>query len=198
MNQRTRSYRSVLREEQAEATALRIVEAAVRILQGRPALLSVPAVAREAGVSVATVYHHFSGKEKLIRAVSDYLDRHQTGWTEEPRRPTSPEELAAHVRVIAPLLNGRQALMAPALRLPEGDAVRREQMADRISFVTGALAALSERMPPEDYDNLISIATVLCTSETFGLLQEHLGLSPQGAGEAVAWAIANLTQEQKS
>jgi AcrR family transcriptional regulator len=192
---KVRSYRSALREDQAEATAQRIVEAAVRVLQRNPAVLSIPAVAREAGVSVPTVYRHYGGKDQLIRAVSSHLD---AGLRSHPwPRPATPADLAAHIRRASPHLDGRRALMAPALRSPEGEAFRREQLADRVALVRGALAGLSPRLPPEEFSRLVSIVTVLCTSETLGLLQEYLGLSAEEGGEAVAWAITNLCEEKK-
>lgn len=195
MNQTTRSYRSALRADQAEATALLIVEAAVRVLQRNPAVLSIPAVAREAGVSVPTVYRHYGDKDQLIRAVSNHLD---AAFGDEPwPRPASPADLAAHMRRAAPRLDGRRALMAPALRSPEGEAFRGEQFATRVAFVRGAVAELSTRLPAEDFSRLVAIVTVLCTSETLGLLQEYLGLSAEEAGDTVAWAVTKLCEEKK-
>lgn len=194
MNKRgVRDYHSTLRDDQAEATARRIVEAAVRVLEGAPASLSIPAVARAAGVAVPTVYHHFGDKAALIRAVSDHLDR-ATGVAPLPA-PVSPAALAEHVQVVFPELNGRHALMAPALRSPEGDAVRREQLTERSAMVRGALAGVASRLHPADFEKLVSVVTVLCTSETLGLLQAYLGMSGEDAGAAVAWAITRLCQE---
>ena len=51
-----REYYSPLREAQAEATHDPILEGVVRTIAKGVSELSVPAVAREAGVSVATVY----------------------------------------------------------------------------------------------------------------------------------------------
>jgi len=194
MNKRSiRGYHSTLRQDQADATARRIVEAAVRVLERSPAGFSVPAVAREAGVAVPTVYRHYSDKAALIRGVSDYVDA-ATG-LEPPPPATSPAALVEHVRTVFPHLNGRHALMGPAFRTPEGEEVRREQIAGRVAMVRASLAPVSSRMAAADFDNLVSIVTVVCTSETLGLLQKYLGLSAQEAGEAVAWAITHLTEE---
>lgn len=187
-----REYRSTLREDQAEATARRIVEAAVRVLERGPARLSIPAVAREAGVAVPTVYHHYSDKPALIRAVSDHLD--DAAGLARPT-VTTPAALAEHVQIAAPQINGRHALMAPAFRSPEGDAVRRAQLSERVAMVRGALAGVLSRLDPAESEKLVSIVTVLCTSETLGLLQEYLGLSGEEAGAAVAWAITRLSEE---
>jgi AcrR family transcriptional regulator len=196
MNSRVvRTYASPLRAEQAKATALRIVEAAIRVLERGPAELSSPAVAREAGVSVPTVYHHFGDKAGLISAVSDHLD--QSEFLEPPMQPTSPGELADHVRSVFPRLDGRRALMAPAFRLPVGEVVRREQIAERVTMIRTALAPVARGFDPLTFDRLAAIVTVLCTSETVGLLQDHLNLTMADAAEAVAWAVTKLSKEEQ-
>src|SRR5438093_9681250 len=72
---RSRSYESPLREEQAEVTRRRILDALVRTMAKGVAGLSVPAVAAEAGVSVPTVYRHFRTKADLVAALAPYLTR---------------------------------------------------------------------------------------------------------------------------
>jgi hypothetical protein len=59
------------------------------------------------------------------------------------------------------------------------------------------VAELSTRLPAEDFSRLVAIVTVLCTSETLGLLQEYLGLSAEEAGDTVAWAVTQLCEEKK-
>jgi AcrR family transcriptional regulator len=48
-----------LRAAQAQATRARILEATVNVMARGVASVSIPAVAREARVSVPTVYRHF-------------------------------------------------------------------------------------------------------------------------------------------
>lgn len=190
-----RRYRSSLRVGQAEATALRIVEAAVRVLERGLAGLSIPAVAREAGVSVPTVYHHFADKTALIRAVSDHIDRLAGAGTLPA--PQSPAGLREHIRNVYPRINGRHALMGAALSGPEGDALRREWLAGRAAMIRAALEESSSRLGPENFEKLVSIVTVLCTSQTLGVLHEYLGLSAEEAADAVAWAISQLSEENR-
>lgn len=64
-----RRYRSDLREEQANATAARIVEATGRRILAGDRELSYTAIAREARVSVPTVYRHFPTRQELFRAL---------------------------------------------------------------------------------------------------------------------------------
>ena len=65
-----------LRTAQAAATRRRIVDGLLAVLtEDHPATLSVPAVARRAGVSVATVYRYFPTKEALLDAGSEVADQ---------------------------------------------------------------------------------------------------------------------------
>lgn len=169
------------------------MEAAIRVLERGIAGLSVPAVAREAGVSVPPCTTHFADKAALIRAVSDRIDR-LAGIDTLPA-PRSPAELAQHIRHVFPRLNGRQALMGPAFRGPEGEALRREWLAERATMVRHALSDASLRLEPADFERLVSISTLLCTSQTPGVLNEYLGLPAAESAEAVAWAIFKLSEE---
>ena len=74
-NGKARSYRSQLRAEQAEVTRARILDATVRVMAAGLPFLSIPAVAREAGVSVPTVYRHFGTKRDLLAAVYPHVVR---------------------------------------------------------------------------------------------------------------------------
>src|SRR4051812_38582197 len=68
-----RRYASTLRDERADDTRRRILDGLVRTMAGGVAGLSVPAVAREAGVSVPTVYRYFRTKAELVDALAPYL-----------------------------------------------------------------------------------------------------------------------------
>ena len=74
-NDTGRSYRSQLRDEQAEATRARILDATIRVIARGLANVSIPAVAREAGVSVPTIYRHFGTKDDLLAAVYPHVVR---------------------------------------------------------------------------------------------------------------------------
>src|SRR3970282_1634171 len=74
-NDTGRAYRSELRAQQAEETRTRILDATVHVMAGGLAFLSIPAVSREAGVSVPTRSRHFGTKRDLIAAVFPHLAR---------------------------------------------------------------------------------------------------------------------------
>ena len=95
-NDTSREYRSALRAEQAEATRARILDATIRVIAGGLAYVSIPAVAREAGVSVPTVYRHFATKRDLLAAVYPHSVR--GSGLAELARPRSMDELLGGLR----------------------------------------------------------------------------------------------------
>src|SRR5579863_10414483 len=72
MNEK-KEYHSSLRQEQMRRTREQILEALVRTIGQGVAGLSIPAVAREAGVSIPTVYRYFHTKQELVSALGSYL-----------------------------------------------------------------------------------------------------------------------------
>jgi AcrR family transcriptional regulator len=69
-----RDYQSPLRQEQAKRTREQILEGLIQAMaRGGLADLSIPAVAREAGVSVPTIYRYFHTKRELIESLNGYI-----------------------------------------------------------------------------------------------------------------------------
>jgi AcrR family transcriptional regulator len=91
-----RRYDSSLRQAQVAQTRERILGGLVRTMARGVAELSFPAVAKEAGVSLRTVYRYFPTKRELLAGLIAYADA-RSGSVHEPR-PRSPNELADQVR----------------------------------------------------------------------------------------------------
>ena len=89
-----RNYKSELREAQAEATRQRILDALAVVMAEGVEALSVPAVAKQAGVSVGTVYRHFGHKAGLVRALMPHAIQRTGSVVDE--MPASIEEMAPH------------------------------------------------------------------------------------------------------
>ena len=70
------TYDSPLRRRQAAETRARVVEAARHLFAARGfAATTIADVAREAGVSQQTIYGSFGGKQGLVLALVDLIDR---------------------------------------------------------------------------------------------------------------------------
>lgn len=69
---KTRRYDSSLRQQQAQQTRDRILDAArTRLLADGFAATTIASIAADAGVSVDTIYKTFGGKPGLVRAIHD-------------------------------------------------------------------------------------------------------------------------------
>src|SRR5581483_3994795 len=76
----TTQPRSSLRDENAERTRARILDALVELLSTAAAEeISVPEVARRSGVSLRTVYRYYPTRDDLLDAASDWIYRRTFG-----------------------------------------------------------------------------------------------------------------------
>src|SRR5713226_10514271 len=90
MNEKSTS-KPRLRQEHARQTRELILEGLVRTMARGITELSIPAVAREAGVSIPTVYRYFRTKRELVEALGAYIVE-KAGFV-NVQLPMSPEEL---------------------------------------------------------------------------------------------------------
>jgi AcrR family transcriptional regulator len=157
-----RRYRSQVRQEQAEQTRERVLDAAAALFVARGyAATSIAAVAEAAGVSAETVYGRFRNKRTLI---GELMQRAVRG---EDSRPVPDQDAP---RALADVTDQREQL-----RLFAADVARRlERAAPLAAVVAGAassdpeLAALHERLHANRLENL---ATLVAALETNGPLR---------------------------
>src|SRR6187399_1815977 len=115
-SERPRPYRSELRTAQAEETRRRILDATVRLMGAGVASLSIPAVAREARVSVPTIYRHFASKGGLLTALYPHVARR--AGLDKVDDPRSLGELRGAVRAIVERLDTMDDLSRAAFASP--------------------------------------------------------------------------------
>lgn len=187
LNSRSRPYRSPLREEQAQDTRERILEGALRVLAGGLAGLSIPAVAREAGVSVPTVYRHFGTKGDLLGAIYPYAVRRAMGGALEP--PRSIEEFRDGVRVIFDRVEALDDMERAAIASPAAEEIRHATMPDRVVATRRIADAIAPGLSEEDQARLTRLLVVLSMSAAVRMWRDHLGLSVEEAVDDVDWAV---------
>jgi AcrR family transcriptional regulator len=93
----TRAYISPKREAAAAAKRMAVIEAASQLLNDGPAMMSMEAVAKAAGVTRLTVYKQFGSRRGLLEAVFD-ANAERGG--------------VARLRELAQLADAREALFA--------------------------------------------------------------------------------------
>jgi len=184
---RRRIYRSELRDEQVEETRVRILDATMRVMATGLATLSVPAVAREAGVSVPTIYRHFRTKPDLLAAVYPHAAR-RSG-LDRINDPQSLEELQPTIRALVDRLDGLDDLTRAAMASPGASEVRQATMRGRYERLRRIAEAIDPTLGTADRDRIARLLAVLTASSSLRMWRDHLGLSPDEVAREVDWIV---------
>ena len=187
VNNRTRTYRSQLRAEQAEETRARILDATGRLMARGIASLSIPAVAREAGVSVATVYRHFATKQQLVEAIYPHVMRRAA--INQPPPPRSISELGDGVRWYLEHLDSLDDQARAAMASGAADEVRRATMPNRVAVFRELADSVVPKLADADRDRLARLLVVLTQSSSLRMWHDHLGLSVEEVAEEIDWLV---------
>ncbi|MDQ3880947.1 MAG: TetR/AcrR family transcriptional regulator [Chloroflexota bacterium] len=184
---RKREYRSDLRARQATETRARILDAAIRVMARGVASLSVPAVAREAGVAVPTVYRHFGTKDDLLAAL--YPHAVQRAGLEDLIVPRTIDELGDGVRSIFERADAFDDLARAAMASPAAEEARRLSMPDRLAITRRLADSVVPPLSKTDRDRLARLLVVLTASAAIRMWRDHLGSSVDEAADDVEWIV---------
>ena len=189
-NRTRREYRSELRAQQAEETRVRILDATVRLAARGLATTSIPAVAREAGVSVPTVYRHFRTKEELFAALYPHVVYRSA--SVQLSMPGSIDEFGPMLRTQFAHLDAMGDVERVALASPAGEEARRAQMPNRIALTRKLVDGIVPDGSPVDRERLSRLLVVLTGTAAFRTWHDHVGSSVDQAAEDVEWAVRAL------
>jgi AcrR family transcriptional regulator len=199
-NLETRPYRSELRAEQAEETRGRILDAALRVMTTGVARLSVPAVAREAGVSVPTVYRHFRTKAGLLAEMYPHAARR--AGLDGVRDPSTVGDVKGAVRAVIERLDALDDVARAAYASPIADEVRHATMPSRFKRIRRLGEAIEPPLSGAALDRITRLLVVLISQSALRTWRDHLGVSSDQAAEDVDWilraAIAAARSEEAS
>ena len=182
-----REYRSELRAQQAEATRDRILEATARVMARGIAAISIPAVAKEAGVSVPTVYRHFRTKQDLLAAVYPYGLRR--AGVQEPPFPASVDELKESVRAYAAHVGSFDELTRAAMASPASAEVRALSIPRRLGMIERLVDAVEPPLAKADRERMVRLLAVLLNSSALRTWDEVLGASAEQVADDVDWIV---------
>jgi len=186
-NKSSRAYRSDLRAEQAEETRGRILDAALRVMTTGVASLSMPAVAREAGVSVPTVYRHFGTKADLLAAMYPHAAR-RSGLDKLPL-PTSVGDLRTTLRAFFEHLDALDDMARAAMASPVGDEVRHATMKGRFERIRRIGDTIEPPLSKADQDRITRLLVILTSSASLRMWRDHLGSSVDEAVDDIDWFV---------
>ena len=187
VNTATRTYRSELRAEQAEETRGRILDAAGRVMATGVARLSVPAVAREAGVSVPTVYRHFGTKADLLAELFPHAAR-RAGLDRIPD-PATVGDVRSAVRAVFERLDALDDVSRAAFASPIADQVRHTTMPSRFQRIRRLGESVEPPLTKADLDRITRILVILISSSSLRTWRDHLGSSAEQAADDIDWIL---------
>ncbi len=182
-----REYRSDLREQQAEDTRVRILEAALRVIANGFASVSIPNVAREAGVSVPTVYRHFKTKQDLLDAIYPHVASKAA--KAGPTPPSSVDDVRRGVIDYIGHLDSLDDLARAAMASPASEEVRARSMARRFEIFRPIVDSIDPPLPKADRERVLRLIVVLTSSATLRLLHDHLGQATEDVADDVDWFV---------
>jgi AcrR family transcriptional regulator len=182
-----REYRSELRAQRAAATRDRVLDATLRVMARGLASLSIPEVAREAGVSVPTVYRHFGSKDELVASVYPHVAR-RVGLDTVPD-PVTFDDLRDGVRAYFERLASYSALDLAAVASPVGDEVRHATMAHRLKRLSRLADSVQPPLVKADRDRMTRLLAVLTASASLRMWRDHLGVSVDQAADDIVWVM---------
>ncbi len=185
----TRTYDSPLRREQARGTRERILDAAASVVTEDGDFV-VAQVAERAGVSVRTVYHHFSDRDAMLDGLALWLAE-ELGY---PRQEL-PEDLSAFADetvAMFKLFDADLEKMQALFSTPNGRAARQHARARRLVHLRRLADVELSGVDPQTAERAIVMIHQLASSRTWLALKDETDLNGSEAAEAIGWAIRTL------
>ncbi len=192
------TYSSTLRQEQMKRTREQILEGLIKTMARGFTEISIPAVAREAGVSVPTVYRYFHTKRDLIEALGGYMMQKVGLAMSSP--PRNSDELLTMVRQLFTTYEGLDDILRAAAMSEYAYELRKEVLPMRVKMIENALEPGIAKANEADRIRLRNIVLILTSTATIRAFKDYLNLSGEEAADSVTWAIQTLLQgvaEQK-
>lgn len=196
---KTRVYRSPLRDERVIQTRTRILDGLVKVMaRNGIAELSIPLIAREAGVSIPSVYRYFPTKRDLITALDEYA--HQKGsFTLDDFGPMeTPEDLARIVPLTFKRREAIESTLSAAMNSRLGYSMRRQEFADRAKHFSKALRNAAKGLNRKEQQWLTDVVFILSSYASVRAFRDYLDLDAEEAGKRVSWAIRLLARGANS
>lgn len=186
----SRTYKSPLREAQAEATRERVVEAAIRLIAKDPTTFTIPGVAKSAGVSQPTVYRLFPDKESLIDAAREAV-RKRAGV--DPSPSIGCEELIARQVHSIQRMSKEPPEVLGALGPLNSSRLSDAGVQERYAYIAHALKDELKGVPAATRRRVIHIINMLYSSAGATILWRYHLMNEEGA-DTFAWLCRVLIE----
>lgn len=180
-----------LRDNQRQLTRQTVLTAVIELVaEGSLDELSVPAVSRRCGVSVATIYRHYPTKNDLLAAAAAEPSRRALA-AAAPSLP-GDDEFAAFQRAMWNEFSHNLPLLRHQLSSEAGRTMREARLDRSRGQLAGYLR--DQGVNPDDAAGQRLIAMLLLVSGSLGLVELHdrQGLSVDQSIDASLWATRTL------
>jgi AcrR family transcriptional regulator len=180
-----------LRDEHKELTRRKVVDAVLALVaEGSFDELSVPAVARRSGVSLATIYRYFPTKDELLVAAA--MEPARQALTAEGSRQPGDDAFAAFQRSMWTSFASNLPLLRHQVTSEAGREMRDARLAHSRSQVADYITARGVDARSVEGERLIAL--LLLVSGSLGLVELHdrQGLSIDDALAVSLWAAEVL------
>ena len=152
--------------------------------------LTVPAVAREAGVSVRTVYRHFGSKSALVESIGTYFGA-RSELAKLPQ-PAGLDDLEASVARLFRRVDDLDPDARAVLDTDVGREARRMTLPFRLATIRRGFEQAAPGLPEDEMNHLVRLGLILTSSFSRHAWTEYLDLDPEAAAAEVAWAIRTM------
>ena len=189
MSDSSRTYNSPLRERRAAETRQRIIEGAIRLLAQGSSALTIPGVAKEAGVAVPTVYRYFASKEELEEGVSQHVRTLAGvgGGKQEPGLEALISRMHGAWDQVGRLPRATLAVMLGSI----GRELMEPPLQDRLQRVEVALDEELQGVHSQDRDRFVKVLSALYSTPGH-VAFARLGIDSEEASDLMEWAGRTL------
>lgn len=187
------SSSTTLRDQQAQLTRELILRAvADRLAVEDMDDISVPQIAKDAGVSLRTVYRYFPTRNELFAAAGDWIAEHMFG---SAPFEESADQLGTVFREVCERFDEQPHLVRAMALTQSGRSVRWHRRTQRLDGIRRALGEISDRLPEDEVRKAQAVFFYLENMLAWVTMRDEAGLSGKEVGEAVAWAIGTLVND---
>lgn len=184
---------STLRSQHADLTRELILQAVADLLQEEsPGDVSMPAVARRAGVSLRTVYRYFAAREELLIAAADWINERMFGGV--PFGDTI-DDLPGLFRYACERFDEHPKLARAMALSQAGRSVRSHRRARRLDALRRALADVTDRLTEREQRGAFAVFCHLANMLAWVTMHDEGGLEGAEIGDAVEWAMQTLIED---
>lgn len=187
-----------LRDQQAEFTRNKLMEAAKRVLDTHSLdEFSIQKVAEEAGVSHRTIYRYYPSRQELLDAFTEWLED-----TIAPEKPAPPQNLDDLTRASRQVFD-RFDEFAPYFRASlllssRGEPIEPTSRSERDQRFRTLLAEVTDPLDEQQARQVYALIRHLLGIRTWQEFHDRFELRDGEAGEAAAWAVDVLIDALRS